>query len=341
MKKKILLAGVIFCLSVCSVNAQNARDCKSFYCPNRETIIKNDSLKPIKDLVGNYDNEVKVIFSDIDSTIVPLGNKAMQPKTPESAVLAADKLKKSGVNLILTTGRAPNEIDEIANALGSDNTYFILLQGAAIMDPDKKIIYEDYINKKDAKKIIKSFEAFKKKKGLNSEFYCVINGEQYSNKPFVLPYNGRSVKVFKNLDELGKNVAVSKFGIYEPDVRKNKLIQDYLTKSFPNLIIYVSGSGYCDISSATATKGNAIKILSEKLGIDLKNAAVFGDAENDLTMFKVVKSSGGLTIAVKNAMLILKQNADYVTSSVYEGGFAKGVDEITKNNALLETCVKK
>lgn len=291
--------------------------------------------KPIKDLAGSYNNEIKVIFSDIDATIVPLSNRSVQPKAPAGAVIAADKLKEAGIDLILATGRSSNEVEEITTALGRDNTYYILLQGAAVMSPDRKIIYEDYMSKRIAKKVLKGFETFKKKNGLNSNFYIVVDGEQYSNKPFVLPYNGHSAKVFKSLDELGRNYSVSKISIYEPNSRKNKMIQEYLKKNFHNLRIDVSGYGYCDVSSPTATKGNAIKFLSEKLGYDLKNAAVFGDSENDISMFKLIKSQGGLTISVANAILLLKQNSDYVTSGVYDNGFGRGVDEILKNNQIL------
>lgn len=335
MKRKILLAGLVFCLSTFSAYADGINSAKNLMKPVQRCAVSNSLLRPIKELSDNYDNEIKVIFSDIDATIVPLSSHGVQPKTPASAVLAADKLKATGIDLILTTGRAPNEIEEIATAMGSTNTYYILLQGGAIMAPDKTIIYEDYISHKDAKKILKGFEKFKKKNGLKSDFYAVMNGEQYSNKPFVLPYNGYNVKVFKSLDDVGKNVSVSKIGIYEPNMRKNKLIQEYLKKDFPKFRIDVAGSGYCDISSPTATKGHAIEILSKKLGYDLKNAAVFGDSENDLSMFKFIKSQGGLTISVANAMLILKQNSDYVTSGVYDNGFAKGVDAIIENNRRL------
>lgn len=332
--KKLLLIVLMLCFCPFSVDAQ------SLNMRNANTQVKRYASncnipKPIKDLAGNYNNEVKVIFSDIDATIVPLSNRGVQPKTPAGAVIAADKLKETGIDLILATGRSSNEIEEIAAALGRDNTYYILLQGAAIMSPDRKIIYEDYMSKRVVKKVIKGFENFKKKNGLNSNFYIVVDGEQYSNEPFVLPYNGHSAKVFKSLDELGRNVSVSKISIYEPNSRKNKMIQDYLSKTFHDLRIELAGSGYCDVSSPTATKGNAIKFLSEKLGYDLKNSAVFGDSENDISMFKFIKLQGGVTISVANAILLLKQNSDYVTAGVYDNGFGKGVEEILKNNQML------
>lgn len=332
--KRLLLTGLIFCFCTFSVDAQplNMRNANNQV---KRYAGQYNIPKPIKDLAGNYNNEVKVIFSDIDATIVPLSNRGVQPKAPTGAVIAADKLKEAGIDLILATGRSSNEVEEIATALGGDNIYYILLQGAAIMSPDRKIIYEDYMSKRVAKKVLKGFENFKKKNGLNSNFYIVVDGEQYSNKPFVLPYNGHNAKVFKSLDELGRNVSVSKISIYEPNLRKNKMIQEYLKKNFHTLRIDVSGHGYCDVSSPTATKGNAIKFLSEKLGYDLKNSAVFGDSENDISMFKFIKSQGGLTISVANAILLLKQNSDYVTSGVYDNGFGKGVDEILKNNHIL------
>ena len=113
------------------------------------------------------------------------------------------------------------------------------------------------------------------------------------------------------------------------------MVKDYLSKAFPNYNIVISGEYFCDVSSKTATKGNAIKKMAQILGVDLKNVAVFGDAENDISMLKQVKSSGGVSVAVGNAMPSVKESASFVTLPVTQGGFAKAIDEIFINNELL------
>lgn len=314
---------------------------KKHSCPVAQEVCLENTAKPIDELVGTYNNKIKVVFSDIDGTIVPIDDKGVQPKVPESAIIAAGKLKQAKIPLILVTGRSPNEINGIAKSLGNSDTYLILLQGGLILDPSGNVLHEDFIGAVDAKNIEKDFVAFRKSAKLNSKFYMVVNGEQYSEEPFVLPYNGKNASVIKSLDDFGKDFKVAKFEIYEPDIKKAKLIQAHLKRNFPGFKVDLSAKGYCCISSPTATKGGAIRKLSVMLGINLKDSVTFGDAENDLSMFKVVNDAGGLTVATGNASALLKKQADYVTLSVYDGGFAKGVDKIIENNKRLDKCNKK
>lgn len=342
--KKILYLPIVF---ACFLNlyfnstsvVASESSCRSEYCKN--TLSKPVESKPIDNLVGNYKNKINIVFTDIDGTIVPLGNDGSQPRTPQSVVCAAKKLKSNNIPLILVTGRAPNEIQEIAHSVGNNNTYFVLLQGAQIINPKGETIHEDYIKGDVVKNIFDDFSDFKKQNNLTSHLYMVFNGKQYSTEPFVLPYNGCSVIVIKSLNDFGKDFYISKIAIYEPDMQKCKLIQSHFKKNFPNYKVDIAGVGYVDISSATATKGNAIKKLSEVLNIDLKHAATFGDAENDISMLKLIKESGGLAVAVGNAMPNVKENACFVTLPVTQDGFAKAVDEILKNNEVLTQKIHK
>lgn len=314
---------------------------KKHSCPVAQEVNSQASTKSIDALVGTYNNKVKVVFSDIDGTMLPMGDEGVQAKMPESAILAAGKLKQAKIPLILVTGRSTNEIGEIAKSICNGETYLVLFQGGLILDPSGNVIHEDFINAVDATNIEKELVAFRKSAKLNSKFYMVVNGEQYSIEPFVIPYNGKNATVIKSMDDFGKNFKVAKIEIYEPDIKKAKLLQAYLKRNFPGFRIDLSAKGYCCISSPTATKGGAIRKLATMLNINLNYAAAFGDAENDLSMFKVINDAGGLTVATGNASELLKNQADYVTLSVYDGGFAKGVDKIIENNKRLDKCSKK
>ena len=58
-------------------------------------------------------------------------------------------------------------------------------------------------------------------------------------------------------------------------------------------------------------KGEAIKWLCNKYGIDISQAIAMGDSENDIEMIK----AAGLGIAVGNAMPNVKQSADFVADT--------------------------
>lgn len=294
-----------------------------------------EPAKPIESLVRHYNNKIDVVFSDIDGTIIPFNKTGPRGVVPESAKQAAEQLRKANIPLILVTGRSSWEAKEIAKRMGNENTYIIGQQGAEIRNPQGQLIYQITINNKEAKKMIKEVYSFNKTHKQNSKIYVYTDGKLYMTENFKLPYLIEEIYVIKAFKDLGQRLKPVKIGIYNNNPENLKAIQAYLKKKFPNYHIDISSDCYCDISTNNSTKGNAVKKLAEILKVDLKNTATFGDAENDISMLKLIKNNGGAAIAVGNAFPRVKEAANYVTLPVNEGGFAKGVDVILMNNSLL------
>lgn len=336
MKRSFLSIAVAIFLLLSS-NQGFALEGKSIATNSCQKITDVKASKSIDNLVGNYGNEIKIIFSDLDGTIVPIESVGIQPMPTPSEIKAYNNLKNSGVKLVVATGRISREAKEVAGGLvGRDETYFILEQGALIEDSSGKIICKDFISGKDAKAIVKEFLSFKKAHNFkDSNYYVMANGKRYSTTPFTMAYNGEKVPAVKSLDVFGKDFSTGKVEIVEPDIEKCKLIQAHLKKKFPNFRIDISGSCFCCVTSPTATKGNAVKKMAEMLGYDLKNVAVLGDAENDISMLKLVRESGGLAIALGNGFDSVKENANYVTSPVTQDGWSIAINKIIENNKLL------
>lgn len=334
--KKILYCLVVsvLALSVVPVHAEQLKSKTN----NSNLLISNsvfkNAPKSIDNLTGNFDHKIDIIFSDIDGTLLGFNKQKPKPDIPEPLKQSVQKLKKAGIPLILTSGRGYVEEHEIAQMLGNSNTYLIANQGAEIIDPQGKIIYQDSIKKNDVKKILKKIDSIKKANNFTSNVVVFANGKVYATERFKLPYNWEEITILKSFDEL-KDSKVCKICFSESNPKTLRVLQSELKKDFPEYHIDISADCYCDVSSATATKGNAVKKLAEILKMDLKNTATFGDAENDISMLKAVKNSGGLAVSVGNAMDSVKENSSFVTSTVYESGFSKAVDKILINNALV------
>jgi Cof subfamily protein (haloacid dehalogenase superfamily) len=80
---------------------------------------------------------------------------------------------------------------------------------------------------------------------------------------------------------------------------------------------------YLDITHRDANKGFVVDYLGRSLGISSDAIATIGDQPNDLTMFK----RSGRSIAMGNAPEDVKRQANAVTSSYDDEGFAKAVEE--------------
>lgn len=295
-----------------------------------------EKAKPIDSFVGSHKNRVKIIFSDIDGTILPFNKKGPRGVIPESAKVAAEQLRQANIPLILVTGRSSWEGKEMAKRMGNENTYIIGQQGAEIRNPKGDLIFQITITNCEAKKMIEEIYSFNKTHNQSSKIFVYTDGKLYMTEDYSLPYLIEKTIIVKDFNDLGQKLKPVKIGIYNTNIEDLKAIQADLKQKFPNYHIDISADCYCDISTNNSTKGKAVKKLAQILKVDLKNAATFGDAENDISMLKLVKNNGGAAIAVSNAFDKVKDAANYVTLPVTEGGFAKGINEILKNNSLLK-----
>jgi hydroxymethylpyrimidine pyrophosphatase-like HAD family hydrolase len=86
---------------------------------------------------------------------------------------------------------------------------------------------------------------------------------------------------------------------------------------------------YLDVTHPDANKGTMVTTLSKLLSIPACEIATIGDMPNDVLMFR----SGGLSIAMGNACPEVQAQADLVTDSYSDEGFAKAVEHIILHRA--------
>ena len=72
------------------------------------------------------------------------------------------------------------------------------------------------------------------------------------------------------------------------------------------------------------SKADALKRACEVLKIPTNDIIAFGDAQNDLQMFKLA----GYAVAMGNAVEEVKKIADYVTTTNNEDGIASALEKL-------------
>ena len=85
-----------------------------------------------------------------------------------------------------------------------------------------------------------------------------------------------------------------------------------------NIYVTTSADHYIEIAAGGCSKAAALRILAQMLGIDLADAAAFGDGENDLEMIEAC----GIGVAVGNACERLLAAADIIAPDHSEDGVA-------------------
>ena len=86
-----------------------------------------------------------------------------------------------------------------------------------------------------------------------------------------------------------------------------------------DVFVTSSSTDNIEISSTNAAKGNALRKLCQRLGIDKSETIAFGDSENDLDMLEFA----GTGIVMENAAPELKSGRFTVTASCDSDGVAK------------------
>ncbi len=114
--------------------------------------------------------------------------------------------------------------------------------------------------------------------------------------------------------------------------RVNARIREELEPVFADRVHFFDSIGptgklILTITSATASKGEALKAACRHIGLRSTDVVAFGDAENDLEMFRVA----GASVAMGQADDEVKKHATAVTVRNDEAGVARAIEK------LLET----
>ncbi len=260
---------------------------------------------------------IKMIATDIDGTILKYSGEF----NPE-VIQCIQKLDKSGIKVVIVTGRMHQSAKKIADTLGLKNAV-VSYQGALVKDNTsaQKVLYERYIPADKAKEIIKwgHKENIHMNLYMNDKLYVEQNDETtrkytgHQNIPFtVINFNNI------NLENVNKLLFID-----YSDANRVTNLTKRLQEDFPDLFIVKSCENFCEVCHKEATKGDGLKCLQKLYGISKEETLTIGDHNNDIDLLL----AGGVKVAMGNGTEELKAIADYVTDTVENNGFVKAIEK--------------
>lgn len=282
----------------------------------------------------------KLIAIDLDGTLLNSYGEITK-KNRDAIKYALNK----GVQVVLASGRDPQTMKKISLELGIKN-FLIAGNGACVYDIEKdETIYENYIEKEKALKIIKICKE-------NSIFFNV-----YTSKGIITESLNYNVKVFNNENNYKPNNKRTNIeivnNIYEY-VNENELkilkiiICDESKIIFNNIIgklknlkdvevldvehmskkhiktgteEYKIEYFYTEVTNKNANKWTSIQFLINKVGIKESEVICIGDNINDFEMVK----NAGIGIAMKNSALEKQNIANYITEDNNSDGVGNAI----------------
>ena len=269
----------------------------------------------------------KMVCIDMDGTLRGKGKKISD--------FSKNIIKKAhdmGVEIVVTTGRLYNNAAYFSKLLGVDSPV-IAANGAIVIDQKTNdIIYESAIPKEDCIKVLKILNKYNIPFHFHTTdtIYCNNWFSKFATKVYMTKqvyYEHLHIKYFtirtdKQWEEVFKKESgrIAKCIAFGPSSKSIEKVKAELS-GLENIVFFGSGNHSIEINFKGVSKGNSVKVLSEKYGIKREELICIGDNENDISMIKYA----GLGIAMANAIDEVKEAAQYVTDTNKNDGVAKAI----------------
>lgn len=282
----------------------------------------------------------KLIAIDLDGTLLNSHGEISE----ENKKAIQDALEK-GIEIVLASGRDPQTMRKISLDLGIKN-YLIAGNGASVYDiKQEKNIYEKYLKKEKALKIIKMCKQNSIFLNLYTENGIVTESLNYNVKVFNSENTKKAltkqtnIEVVKDIYEYTKEMNFNILKIIICD--ESKIVFHNILKKLKRIIgievldiehmskkmIKIGTENipveyfYTEISSKNVDKWNALEFLIEKLNISKEETMCIGDNINDKKMVE----NAGLGVVMKNSALASQKIGDYVTEDNNSNGVEKAI----------------
>jgi Cof subfamily protein (haloacid dehalogenase superfamily) len=262
-------------------------------------------------------SRLSLLLADVDGTLV-----TRDKVLTERAMRAVHALRTRGVRFAITSGRPPQGMAMLVDPLALDLP-LAGFNGGLFVTPKLAVIEGRILPAEAARQaaaIIRQHE-------LDLWVYA---GEDWLLRDPVAPHVAREqwtvqfapkpvAELDSAMDRAVKLVGVSddldRVAHCEQAVQKALGTASSAARSQPY---------YLDVTHPMANKGGVVAWLSQRLSIPPSEIATIGDQPNDVLMFR----PSGFAIAMGNASPEVQAEADAVTASYDDEGFARAVERI-------------
>lgn len=274
------------------------------------------------------EKDIRLIAIDMDGTL--LNNKKEIPKEEKEALQYAEKL---GIKVVLCTGRPYFGALPLYEKLEleKEKGYLILNNGCSVYETANFELMDYFEVTGDEMQYLYEISGkFDVDLTLTTEkhFYFVGEEGEEPNEKTVFD----STQVYTPLTRIDirealkcrETVFKAMFTGYPENVDK---LEEYLTDEMRKKFNFVRSQAYIlEALPLGANKGEGIKRLIRKLGIDRNQVMGIGDAENDIEMLEYV----GHSVAMGNSSEKIKRISRYVTDTNENSGVSKIIYKLVK-----------
>ena len=264
----------------------------------------------------------KLIAIDMDGTLLN-----DRHEVPEDVKNTLDEAKRQGIKIVLCSGRPIGGMRSYIEELNlkEDGDYVIAFNGAFLQNTHtNEVIAEVSLNHKDLVKL----HGLSVKLNTPMHFFDVENlytpNADISKYTILESYLTKVPLRYRQVSDIPTNLSIPKIMFIDEPVNLNKVIQALPENLNEQYTIVQSAPYFLEFVHPRVSKGYAVKMLAEQLGIKQEEVMSIGDNGNDLSMIQYA----GCGVAMGNAIPEIKAAADFETLTNNEGGVAHVIKKL-------------
>jgi Cof subfamily protein (haloacid dehalogenase superfamily) len=261
-------------------------------------------------------SKVSLLLADVDGTLVTR-DKVLTPR----AAAAVKAVHDVGIAFAITSGRPPRGMAMLIKPLALQSP-IAGFNGGVFVNPGMTVIEQHVLNADVAARALDIIRHHGMDVWLYSERDWLV-------RDATAPHVAREQStvqfapiVIKSFDKALSNV-VKIVGISDDHDLVARCEKDAQAALGPAASVARSQPYYLDITHPDANKGSVVSWLSKHLSVPPTEIATIGDMPNDVLMFR----KSGLSIAMGNASPDVQAQADRVTATNDDEGFAKAIED--------------
>lgn len=256
---------------------------------------------------------IKLIVTDMDGTLLDEKSRL----NPEIFDIIK-KLDKKGVTFAVASGRQYMNLKWLFEPV--IDLIYILAENGTYITKNGEEIFSDTIDKETVKSLVRAGKSI-------DGAGVVLGGKEFTfsddmktvetlSKSVTFRYN---ITYRENLEEVDEDVL--KVSVFDRKYLNQKSLEVLVPNFGDRMAVAVSGRSCVDVTNKHATKGSALRVLQELLGVSKEETMVFGDNENDFEMF----DESAMSYAMENAADAVKKRARFIAGKNSENGVIKEI----------------
>jgi Cof subfamily protein (haloacid dehalogenase superfamily) len=219
----------------------------------------------------------QLIASDLDGTLL---NNAHMVDAYTADTL--QQLEKSGVQFVIATGRHYLDVMGIRDVLGI-RAHLITSNGARIHSPENQLIHAENIQAS----VVQALSQAEFAAGTLLNFYLDDAWLIDQHSQYLLDMHqdsGFSYQISDLAQHHGEGVAKV---LYIGDHEHLLSVEQKLRERFGNTLYITFSMPDClEVMAAGVSKGHALQVVLERLGLSTEQCIAFGDGQNDLELLQ-------------------------------------------------------